>query len=385
MRSVKNLTLAGTGPASGFPVPGCPCAVCVRGERSGALRRPAELVRPGHWRLDVDGVVHPVDGAPQRLPVGQRRVIMGTAFRGLGGAVVLVGAGDPEPLLWAPQDGSLDGLELGGLELDGLELGAAILGPAAESDPADPLTPTPPSVGCAFGLARLRSVGLIGPQTLCSLIGLGHREPVPERLALGLAAWGAWAPNDGDDLDSRPLPPAGSGRTLVIGGSSSGKSALAEHLLAAAPEVLYVATGAVPGPSPEDLDWARRVRRHRERRPGWWRTVESPDVAGLLARAPEPLLIDSIGTWLTAVLDRIGAWDDEAGWRDRLAVESDALVRAWRARRSPAVAVSDEVGASVVPSSRAGRLFRDELGRLNARLADESDAVHLVAVGRLLT
>jgi adenosylcobinamide kinase/adenosylcobinamide-phosphate guanylyltransferase len=49
----------------------------------------------------------------------------------------------------------------------------------------------------------------------------------------------------------------------------------------------------------------------------------------------------------------------------------------------PVVGVTNEVGSGVVPGTRAGVLFRDALGRLNRRLADESDEVHLVVAGRV--
>jgi adenosylcobinamide kinase/adenosylcobinamide-phosphate guanylyltransferase len=48
------------------------------------------------------------------------------------------------------------------------------------------------------------------------------------------------------------------------------------------------------------------------------------------------------------------------------------------------VAVSDEVGLGVVPACASGRRFRDELGRLNQRLAAESEEVALVVAGRPL-
>jgi adenosylcobinamide kinase / adenosylcobinamide-phosphate guanylyltransferase len=48
------------------------------------------------------------------------------------------------------------------------------------------------------------------------------------------------------------------------------------------------------------------------------------------------------------------------------------------------IAVSNEVGAGVVPATESGRRFRDELGRLNARIAAESDEVSLLVAGRVL-
>ncbi len=43
--------------------------------------------------------------------------------------------------------------------------------------------------------------------------------------------------------------------------------------------------------------------------------------------------------------------------------------------------VSNEVGSGVHPESRSGRIFADELGRLNAALAAEADEVVLVVAG----
>ncbi len=60
------------------------------------------------------------------------------------------------------------------------------------------------------------------------------------------------------------------------------------------------------------------------------------------------------------------------------------LVAAWRQTRGYVVAVSDEVGLGVVPETRAGRMFRDELGRLNQRLAAEADDFTVMVAGRAL-
>jgi adenosylcobinamide kinase/adenosylcobinamide-phosphate guanylyltransferase len=62
----------------------------------------------------------------------------------------------------------------------------------------------------------------------------------------------------------------------------------------------------------------------------------------------------------------------------------DELVRTWRSTEAHVVAVSDEVGLSVVPETPVGRAFRDMLGRLNQRLAAESEESALVVAGRVL-
>jgi adenosylcobinamide kinase/adenosylcobinamide-phosphate guanylyltransferase len=49
------------------------------------------------------------------------------------------------------------------------------------------------------------------------------------------------------------------------------------------------------------------------------------------------------------------------------------------------VAVSDETGLGVVPPTRAGGLFRDQLGQLNQRLAAEADETVLVVAGRVIS
>ena len=62
---------------------------------------------------------------------------------------------------------------------------------------------------------------------------------------------------------------------------------------------------------------------------------------------------------------------------DRLA----EVIAAWRQTEAYVVAVSDETGMGVVPATSAGRLFRDELGRLNQALAAESEETELVIAG----
>lgn len=168
--------------------------------------------------------------------------------------------------------------------------------------------------------------------------------------------------------------------TLVLGGVRSGKSRHAEALLGEASAVTYVATSAPA--STDDPEWAERVAAHRTRRPAAWTTVESLDVADTIRSARTPLLVDCLGVWLTRRLDAIG-WE-RADAADVLADDVADLVAAWADARVDVVAVSNEVGAGVVPATASGRLFRDELGRLNTALSARADRVHLVVAGRVL-
>ena len=179
-------------------------------------------------------------------------------------------------------------------------------------------------------------------------------------------------------------------RVLVLGGSRSGKSAHAEQLLADWDEVTYLATSVV---DEADAEWSARVAAHRARRPPGWTTVETTAPSELIRAGA--VLVDSVTTWVAALMDETGIWDtldttgahaagsptDAALARDRLDQRCDALVDNWVMTPAHVVAVSDEVGLGVVPETRAGRLFRDTLGTVNQRLASTADEVWFVVAG----
>jgi len=250
-------------------------------------------------------------------------------------------------------------------------------------------------------LGLLRARRLIAEDTITMVAFADHRVSSERELRRRCGFWRAGVPADGDTVTTVRSDKRGSKdfggtirrvpwRVLVLGGARSGKSEQAELRLAGEPDVTYVATGPrCPGGTedPVDADWAARVAAHRARRPAWWRTAETTDLAGVLASARGALLIDGIGTWLAAALAECGAWaEGEAadGWAARLAAKIADLVAAWRQTEAHVVAVSDEAGLGVVPGTAAGRLFRDELGRLNQALAAESEEMELVVAGRIL-
>jgi adenosyl cobinamide kinase/adenosyl cobinamide phosphate guanylyltransferase len=169
--------------------------------------------------------------------------------------------------------------------------------------------------------------------------------------------------------------------TLVLGGTRSGKTAVAERIAAAAPgPVTYVATGTATDPV-----MTARIAAHRAARPGAWATVElapGDDLAALVAATPGTVLLDALGTW-------VAGWDTGDDGRSRADVAAPtargrALAEALARRPGDAVVVSDEVGLAVHPVSAIGRWFVDALGDVNQAVAAVADDVVLVVAGRVL-
>ncbi len=156
--------------------------------------------------------------------------------------------------------------------------------------------------------------------------------------------------------------------TLVLGGTRSGKSSIAERLtLAHDGPLLYIATAEIT-----DDDMEARVERHRQRRDARFETIEAgADLPATVAALPDrPALIDTLSTWLARQPDFVA--------------DADALCAALRQRHSPTVIVSDEVGSGVHPETDVGRRFRDALGELNQHVAHLATDVYFVAAGRVL-
>jgi adenosyl cobinamide kinase/adenosyl cobinamide phosphate guanylyltransferase len=182
---------------------------------------------------------------------------------------------------------------------------------------------------------------------------------------------------------------------LIIGGARSGKSHYAEKLLADVTDVTYVATS---NGRPDDAEWAARVAAHRARRPMGWHTVETLAVVDVLAEPGPPVLVDCLTVWLSRVMDECGCWPEEPGegWaiptstpgheavRDPaqlIASRVASLVDALRRTTRDVVLVTNEVGQGLVPTTPGGRLFRDEMGVLNIKVAAVCDEVWLVVAG----
>jgi adenosylcobinamide kinase / adenosylcobinamide-phosphate guanylyltransferase len=447
---VIDLRLLGTGSADGWPNPHCSCASCAAARAEGRLRGQTAALLDGTLLLDCGPETpHAAQRAGLDL-TGLRHVLITHAhpdhcspafllFRSWVGEAPLDVVGPPEVVEaarhWVAPDSPVvftavspgTSLRLGSYDVAVLAArhgaaGSSVLydvsGPSGRLLYATDTGPLPDETVAAvrdaafdvvlleetFGdflthgtdhldlatfpdqLRRLRSVGAVTRDTDVVAVHLSHHNPPTAELQRRLAAWGARVVDDGAVVSTGGGPTRGGstgGRTLVLGGARSGKSAEAERLLAAETEVTYVATGY---PAGHDEEWQDRVRRHREARPSHWSTVETLELAPLLAEPGPPLLVDCLTLWLTRVLDRHDAWDD-ATWaataEKAVHEEVEALVAAWRTSPRRVVAVTNEVGQGVVPETVSGRRFRDEMGRLNGRLAAVTEEVRWCVAGRV--
>jgi len=155
---------------------------------------------------------------------------------------------------------------------------------------------------------------------------------------------------------------------LVVGGARSGKSRFAEDLAArSGRSVTYVATAGLP----RDDEMASRIRAHQVRRPAHWTTLEIEVDLATAIEGDGVLLIDCLTLWLTNLM--LGEHD--------IAAHRQALCEALAVRRRPVVAVANEVGEGIVPTTPLGRAFRDEQGILNQTLARQATSVVKVVAG----
>ena len=167
------------------------------------------------------------------------------------------------------------------------------------------------------------------------------------------------------------------GSTLVLGGARSGKSSYAESRAAEFMEVTYIATGINHD---DDTDWQERIVAHQERRPSHWHLIETVDLPRAIESSEGVALIDCLTLWLTSVLDDLDAWTQpRPSWSPLLAEKIDELLSAISTH--DLIIVSNEIGFGVHPETPSGRIFRDELGRLNVQVASICEEVVLVVAG----
>ncbi len=167
--------------------------------------------------------------------------------------------------------------------------------------------------------------------------------------------------------------------TFILGGARSGKSAFAERIAAESGlPVTYVATARI---DENDSEFAARVALHRERRPAHWALVEAPLDLGRalreLDREGHVVLIDCLTLWLANLLFPADGTTPDGPPLQAFSAFDAVLSNV----KGKVIVVSNEIGLGVVPMGSVTRLYVDELGRLNQRVAAASAHVTMMVAG----
>lgn len=173
---------------------------------------------------------------------------------------------------------------------------------------------------------------------------------------------------------------------LVTGGQSSGKTSWAGDAAQRAAgddaEVVVVA----PADAWDD-EMAARIARHQADRPSHWRTLETFDLVGALAKAGTdvPVVVDALDTWLVRRAHEEGL-DDEAATpavadaaEARILADVVAFASAARNRPGPVWVVAGQPGLGLVPLGSSTRRHVDAHGRVCRHLG--ADEVVLLLAG----
>ena len=173
---------------------------------------------------------------------------------------------------------------------------------------------------------------------------------------------------------------------MVTGGSRSGKSVIAERKARECGDssVLYLATAI-----PVDEDMKERIRIHQERRDPHWGTFEGYRALGDVVKSTQKdvILLDCVTVMITNILfeeerdfDLLEA-REIADLEQEVILELSDLIKGIRDADKQLVIVTNEVGMSLVPSYRLGRIFSDIAGKANQFIASLADEVYLSISG----
>ncbi len=176
---------------------------------------------------------------------------------------------------------------------------------------------------------------------------------------------------------------------LILGGARSGKSTLAERLaLGSGMRVAFIATATA-----SDEDMQDRIARHRSSRPTEWTTIEEPlDLVHALREASavaDVILLDCLTLWLANWMGQeefVSMLDDVSlknNLTKRVLAVTDTLLATVKilGAGKTVVIVSNEVGLGIVPMHPLSRAYRDTLGWVNQRVAQDAERVYLMIAG----
>jgi adenosylcobinamide kinase/adenosylcobinamide-phosphate guanylyltransferase len=160
-------------------------------------------------------------------------------------------------------------------------------------------------------------------------------------------------------------------KILITGGVKSGKSRFALEMARKLGEkTLFIATAR-----PIDAEIREKIERHKKERGKEFITIEEPiKLAKVLKEA----------THLTAVIDCITLWLSNLFFElpdDQREKEIKDFIETAREFKGYIITVSNEVGWGIIPENRLSRLYQEELGMVNQKIASICNEVYLLVSG----
>ena len=162
---------------------------------------------------------------------------------------------------------------------------------------------------------------------------------------------------------------------FVTGGARSGKSDFAQDLAEKLKgKRLFLATAQA-----FDEEMSHRIQNHREQRGNRWDTVEEPIYLGTALKSVKnsykTILVDCLTLWMSNLLLEYPDQDEKISeMLDDFFLSIDKF-------EGTIIVVSNEVGMGIVPDNRLARVYRDQLGFLNQRMAGAADEVYALLSG----
>lgn len=169
--------------------------------------------------------------------------------------------------------------------------------------------------------------------------------------------------------------------TLILGGARSGKSSYALKLAGESQQpVTFIATAQAL-----DDEMSSRIKKHKTERPADWQTLELPlNIAQNVSQIKSDIaILDCVTLWVTNLLMQFVKDDlvDETPFIQAAQVETENLLLAIGKSGQEWLIISNEVGLGLVPPYQMGRVYRDALGWVNQRLAQEAQQVIVMVAG----
>jgi len=162
-------------------------------------------------------------------------------------------------------------------------------------------------------------------------------------------------------------------KELILGGTRSGKSRLAEQIAkSSGKRVVYIATATA-----KDDEMLQRIEIHQSQRDPAWQICEEPiALANVLrkhATSNQCIIVDCLTLWITNLL----CTNDDNQFKS----ERNQLLETLPGLPGHIIMVSNETGMGIVPLGEMTRRYCDEAGWLHQELARLCDKVTLTIAG----